>query len=102
MHVEILQLMLKESIQIVENIETNTKYQKDEIKLRIKDAQISKLKEQVMFRDELIEEAKRLIKTSGINQNLQVANRIVPLEDIIYENQVVVRGDDRANSGLSH
>ena len=94
--------MLKESIQIVENIETNTKYQKDEIKLRIKDAQISKLKEQVMFRDELIEEAKRLIKTSGINQNLQVANRIVPLEDIIYENQVVVRGDDRANSGLSH
>ena len=102
MHVEILQLMLKESIQIVENIETNTKYKKDKIKLRIKDAQISKLKEQVMFRDELIEEAKRLIKTSGINQNLQVANRIVPLEDIIYENQVVVRGDDRANSGLSH
>lgn len=38
MHLEVLQLMLKESIQIVENIETNTKYQRAEVKLKIKDA----------------------------------------------------------------
>lgn len=45
MHLEVLQLMLKESIQIVENIETNTKHQRAEVKLKIKDAQINKLKE---------------------------------------------------------
>ena len=42
-HHEVLGLMLRESVKIVENMELDTKYQKAEITLMIKDAQINKL-----------------------------------------------------------
>lgn len=100
MHLEILQLMMKESIQIVENIETNTKYQKEEIKLKIKDVQLNKLREQIMFRDELLEEARHLLKSAGNSNQLQ-NNRILPLEDIMFENQVVIRDRGDQNSRLT-
>ena len=45
MHIEILQLMMRESIQVVENVELDAKASKVEMKLKIKDAQINKLRE---------------------------------------------------------
>ena len=44
-HVEVLQAMMRESIQVVENVDVDGKFQKGEIKLKIKDAQIHKLRE---------------------------------------------------------
>jgi len=84
----------------VENIETNTKYQKEEIKLKIKDVQLNKLREQIMFRDELLEEARHLLKSAGNSNQLQ-NNRILPLEDIMFENQVVIRDRGDQNSRLT-
>ncbi len=59
---KILNLMLRESRQIVENMDFETKYQKAEIKLKIKDAEITKLREQVVYRNDLIEAAKQMMK----------------------------------------
>jgi hypothetical protein len=84
MHVEVLHLMLRESVCIVENMELDTKWQKSEIKLKIRDIQINKLKEQIMFRDDLIDEARKMMKSAGMNQDLE-DERIVQIEDIIYD-----------------
>ena len=89
-HIEVLQAMLRESIQVVENVEVDGKFQKGEIKLKIRDAQINKLKEQVIFRDELIDEARRMLKSAGVRQELD-DRRIVDVEDMFYEGQVVVK-----------
>jgi len=45
LHIEVLHLMLRESVCIVENMELDTRWQKCEIKLKIRDIQINKLKE---------------------------------------------------------
>jgi hypothetical protein len=54
--------MLRESSQIAENMDFETKYQKAEIKLKIKDAEITKLREQVVYRNDLIEAASKMMK----------------------------------------
>lgn len=84
MHIEILHLMLRESIQIVENMDSETRWQKGEIKIKIRDIQINKLKEQLIFRDDLLDEARRMMKSAGMNQDLE-DDRIIQVEDIIYD-----------------
>lgn len=76
--------MMNESKKIVKNVELDTKNQKQEIQLRIKDTQIYKLKEQIIFRDELIDEARRYLKSAGINREL-VDDRIIEVDDLIYD-----------------
>lgn len=44
-HLEVLQCMLRESIQVVENVELDAKVGKGELKLKLKDDQINKLQE---------------------------------------------------------
>ena len=100
MHLEVLQLMMKESIQIVENIETSTQHQKADVKLKIRDLQINRLKEQIIFRDELIDEARTMLHSAGVRK-LQ-DNRIAPFEDIIYENQIILRNREVQNSRLNN
>ena len=63
MHVEVLHLMLRESIQVVENMDSDTRWQKGEVKIKIRDMQINKLKEQLVYRDELLDEARRMMKS---------------------------------------
>lgn len=99
MHLEVLQLMMKESIQIVENIETSTQHQKADVQLKIRDAQINRLKEQIIFRDELIDEARALLNSSGARK-LQ-DTRIAPFEDIIFENQIILQNRDVHGSRLN-
>jgi predicted RNase H-like nuclease (RuvC/YqgF family) len=45
LHMEVLHLMLRESIQIVENMQCDTMWQKGEVKIKIRDMQINKLRE---------------------------------------------------------
>ena len=80
--------MMKESIQVVENVETSTLHQKTDVKLKIRDAQINRLKDQIVFRDDLLSEARTMLNT-GEGSKLQ-DNRIVPIEDIIFESQILV------------
>lgn len=47
MHVEVLNLMMNESVQMVENINSEAKFTKAEVRLKLKDAQIAKLQEQI-------------------------------------------------------
>ena len=54
------------------------------MQLKIRDAQINRLKEQIIFRDELIDEARALLNSAGARK-LQ-DTRIAPFEDIIFEN----------------
>jgi len=70
MHIEVLHLMLRESVQIVENMDSDTKWQRGEIKIKCRDMQINKLKEQIIYRDELIDEARSMLKSAGMNQRL--------------------------------
>jgi hypothetical protein len=46
--------------------------------------QINKLKEQIIFRDELLDEARGMMKSAGLNQRLE-DDRIVRVDDIIYD-----------------
>jgi hypothetical protein len=46
--------------------------------------QINKLKEQMIYRDELLDEARRILKVEGLGQEIE-DDRIVALEDIIYD-----------------
>lgn len=55
-------------MKIAENMELDTKYQKAEITLMIKEAQIDKLQEQIVYRDELIDEARRVLKSAGLDE----------------------------------
>ena len=66
MHIEVLQVMMRESIQVVENVELDAKASKVEMKLKIKDAQINKLREQMYLRDELLEEGRRVLRKGGM------------------------------------
>lgn len=61
MHIEVLNLMMNESVQMVENINSEAKFTKAEVRLKLKDAQISKLLEQIQLRDHLILEAKQMV-----------------------------------------
>ena len=58
--------------------------------------QINKLREQIIFRDELIDEARQMLKSSGINRHLE-DDRIVKMDDIIYDQPITTtfRGDGR-------
>lgn len=88
-HVEVLQLMMSESIKIVENMELDTKYQKAEIRLKIRDAQINKLQEQIVYRDELIDEARRALKSAGLEANTLHDERILNVQEIIYDHKTI-------------
>ena len=58
--------------------------------------QINKLREQILFRDELIDEARQMMKSAGINRHLE-DDRIVKMDDIIYDQPITtnLRGDGR-------
>ena len=84
MHLEVLELMMKEQITVVEKMEQQTLTSKSDIKVKVKELQIAKLQEQIVYRDEIIEEAKRIIKDFGIENGLE-DDRIVEVNDIIYD-----------------
>ena len=86
--------MLKESAQVIETMDMDTKWQKDEIRIKCRDMQIHKLKEQIIFRDELLEEARKMMKSAGVSQDLE-DERIIPIADIVYDQQIAIRGGDR-------
>lgn len=88
-HHELLGMMLRESVKIVENMELDTKYQKAEITLMIKDAQINKLQEQIVYRDELIDEARRVLKSAGLDEGRIRDERILGVEEIIYDHKTI-------------
>lgn len=54
--------------------------------MSIKDSQISRLKEQIALRDELLTEARTLMPTGDISKLKD--SRIVSLEDICFESQL--------------
>lgn len=83
-HLEVLQAMIRESIQVVENVELASKITKTEQKMKIKDAQIHKLREQIAFRDELLDEARRLMRQNGLKHHLE-DRRISDLGDLHYD-----------------
>jgi hypothetical protein len=58
--------------------------------------QINKLKEQIIYRDELLDEARRIIKVEGLGHELE-DDRIVALEDIIYDQPMAGLRGDRDN-----
>ena len=54
------------------------------MKLKIKDAFIHKLKEQIVFRDDLIDEARRMLKSAGAGSELN-DNRVIDVDDLLYD-----------------
>ena len=101
MHQEVLSLMVKESVQAIEKLEQQTITQKADIKLKMKDLQIAKLQEQIEYRDQVIEEAKRIMKEVGIDNEL-VDDRIVELEDIVYDHGSLFNPNQRDSSQLKN
>lgn len=45
---------------------------------------MGRLKEQVIFRDELIDEARRMLRSAGVNQSLD-DRRIVDIKDLYHD-----------------
>lgn len=106
MHIDVLQAMMRESIQVVENVELDGRVQKGDYKLKVKDAQIVRLKEQVVFRDELIDEARRMLRSAGVMQSLD-DRRIIDIKDLYHEGQVVIgnkalESDNKINRNQSN
>ena len=97
MHIEVLQAMMRESIQVVENVELDGRVQKADYKHKVKEAQIGRLREQVVFRDELIDEARRMLRSAGVTQSLD-DRRIVDINDLYHDGQVVI-GNKALESG---
>ena len=69
LHIEVLNLMMKESIQVVENLNQETKFTKAEVRLKLKDVQIEKLQEQINLRDSMLTEAKIVMQGNDISQS---------------------------------
>ena len=67
--------------------------------MKIKDAQINKLKELIIFRDEVLDEAREILGSGGASKIQD--HRIAPIEDIIYENQIIIRDRDGQGSRLT-
>jgi hypothetical protein len=88
---DMLKLILSESTRVVEKMELESQYHKGEVRQKIKDAQIKKLKEQVMHRDELIDEARRILITHGFQGEL-VDPRIIHVNDLIFDHQQILKG----------
>jgi len=59
--------------------------QKMDVRMKFKDNQINLLKEQIIFRDEMIDEARRMLKSSGMNTEVLRDKRIIDVDDIIYD-----------------
>ena len=87
-HVEVLAAMMKESIQAVENMDIDTKFQKAEIRNKIKDLQISKLVEQINYRDGLIDEARKIMNQADLNAEI-ADERIMHPDHLIHDNSEV-------------
>lgn len=101
MHQEVLSLMVKESVQAIEKLEQQTITQKSDIRLKMKELQIAKLQEQIEFRDQMIDEAKRIMKEMGINNEL-VDDRIIELDDIVYDHGSIFNPTQRDSSQLKN
>ncbi len=63
--VELLGHILKENIILVENLEFQRKEQKAELQLRLKEMQLSKLSEQLKYRDDVIGNARKKLGNEG-------------------------------------
>lgn len=86
MHIEVLQLMMNESITMIDNMEIDTKFQKAEIKIKIKDLQINKLMEQLKYRDEFIEESRQIMGQADLKDIRD--DRIIAIDQILYDNSL--------------
>ena len=81
---------MKESIQIVENMNAETKFNRAEIRLKIKDIQIGKLQEQIQFRDELIDEARKIIRDTSAGPPTSLTDdRILTIDQVMYDNKAI-------------
>lgn len=96
MHLEILNLIMKESIQVVENLTTETRFQKAEIRLKVKDIQLAKLQEQVALRDKLLNEARQLMQDNGKQLD---DDKIMTLEQILYNSKYLFEPLSSSNQG---
>lgn len=67
-------------------MEIDTKFQKAEIKIKIKDLQINKLKEQLMYRDEIIEESRAIMGQADLKDIRD--DRILQIDQIMYDQSV--------------
>jgi hypothetical protein len=47
------------------------------------------LKEQIIFRDELIDEARKIIQSGGMKRQIEDF-RIIDIKDILFENKVYI------------
>ena len=65
-------------------MDKETKFQRGEVKQKIKEAQIKKLKEQIIYRDELIGDAKNALQRLGFQEDIDDP-RIIDVKDIIYD-----------------
>jgi|APSaa5957512535_1039671.scaffolds.fasta_scaffold82259_1 hypothetical protein len=66
----------------------------------IKDAQIDKLQEQIVYRDELIDEARRVLKSAGLDEGRVHDERISGIEEIVYDHKTIFdSGAGAANRG---
>ena len=77
--------MMGESKQIIENLELDTTNQKQEVRLKIKDAYINKLREQIVYRDDLLDEARRALKSAGGQSDGINDNRIIDVDNLLYD-----------------
>lgn len=65
---------------------SETKIAKAEIRLKVKDIQLSKLQEQLHLRDDLLNIARRAMNDNQNTQNLS-DNRIMTIEQILYDSK---------------
>lgn len=101
MHIEILNLMMKESIQVVENMNSETKFSKAEVRLKLKDVQIQKLQEQLQIRDGVINEAKKLVDRSELPGTVLRDDRIMTIDQVMYDNAYLYEPISKNKAGIN-
>ena len=83
--VELLSHIMKENIVLVENMDYSRNEQKQDMQLKIKEMQFSKLQEQIKIRDELILNAKRRYQAEGFEYDIDDP-RIIQFEELVSNN----------------
>ena len=82
---EVLLHMMNEQIASIESIDQKRKEKKSENDLKVKELQLTRLQEQIMYRDKLLENARNTFEQEQLQSEQLEDPRIMSLEDMMAD-----------------
>ena len=76
---------MRENVALVENMDQQRKEKKAENELKLRELQLSKLQEQIMYRDKLLENARAVFEQEQLSAEQLDDPRILELDEMISD-----------------